>query len=110
MKTTSSLQQKSQSGNSDSNLTTRQYELNLWAQFAEHKSINGTLKQSETAKLLGCSNSTLQRYKEGIKMFLPNKIRSYSNKRKQNTLNCETDLERPQKTSNDLKRRRKNCF
>ena len=72
------------------------------AQFMEHKSINPTLKQSEIAKKLGMSSSTLQQYRSGINMLSPYSIPSNSNKRKQKISNREHDLERPQLTSKEV--------
>ena len=60
MNNTFSLQQISQTGNFDSDLITRQYKLDLMARFMEIKSINPKLKQSEIAKELGYSSSTLK--------------------------------------------------
>ena len=66
-----SLQQMSKTGNLDSNLITGPYKLNFMAQFMEQKSNNPTLNQSELAKKLGISSSTLQNYRNDIRMFSP---------------------------------------
>ena len=60
MNNTFSLQQISQTGNVDSDLITRHYKLDLMARFMEIKSINPKLKESEIAKELGYSSSTLK--------------------------------------------------
>ena len=63
------------------------------------------------------SSSTLQRYRNDINKFSPNRIPSNSSKRKRMILNCQNDperphmiskdLKRPQKASNELKRRKR---
>ena len=69
-----SIQQVSRTGNVDSNLTSRQYKLNLLADFVRIKIEISKLKQSEIANHLGYSSSTLQRYRNDIKMFSPSRI------------------------------------
>ena len=71
MNNTFSLQQISQTGNLDSNLITRQYELELLAGFREINSLNPKLRQNQIAKELGCSSSTLQRCRQHINMLSP---------------------------------------
>ena len=74
------------------------------ARFMEIKFFNPRLKQDQTAKELGCSSSTLQRYRQDINTLSPYRIPPINNKRKKKITNREHDLERPQMTSNDLKR------
>ena len=74
------------------------------ARFMEIKSMNPRLRQDQMAKELGCSSSTLQRYRQDINMLSPYGIPPKTIKRKQKISNREHDLERPQMTSNDLKR------
>ena len=62
----------------------------------EIKSINPKKKQKEIAKELGYSTSTLQRYRNDIKM--QSHYKSNNRKRSSKTSN---DLKRPQMTSND---------
>ena len=64
-----SLQQMSRTGNLDFNLISRQYKLNLMADFMRMKYENLKVKQSEMANHLGYSTSTLQRYRNDINMF-----------------------------------------
>ena len=71
MNNTFSLQQISGTGNLDSILISRQYELNLMADFMRMKYENPKLKQSEIANQLGYSTSTLQRYRNDINMLSP---------------------------------------
>ena len=69
-----SLQQISRTGNLDSNLISRQYKLNLMADFMRVKYENPKMKQSEIASQLGYSTSTLQRYRNDINMLSPYRI------------------------------------
>ena len=63
MNNTFSLQQISKTSNLDANLISRQYKLNLMADFMRVNYENPKLKQSEIANKLGLSSSTLQRYR-----------------------------------------------
>ena len=99
----------------------RQYKINLMADFMRVKYENPKLKQSEIANQLALS-STLQRYRNDINMLPPNRIHpNYTNKRTKKTSNTNFDnnshrehgLERPQMTSrrpqtNQLKIKRTN--
>ena len=62
-----SLKQISKSGKLDFNLKSRQYKLNLLADFMRTKYENPKMKQSEVANQLGYSTSTLQRYRNDKK-------------------------------------------
>ena len=113
MENSLSLQQISKTGNLDSNLKSRQYNLNLSADFMQVKYENPQMKQSEIANDLHYSTSTLQRYRNDINMLSPYRIEaSYTNKQRKKTSNTnsnndlhrDSDLKRPQMTSNDLKR------
>ena len=55
-----SLQQIQKTSNLDANLISRQYKLNLMAEFMKVKYENPKLKQSEIANQLGLSSSTIQ--------------------------------------------------
>ena len=74
MNNTSSLQQIQKTSNLDANLISRQYKLNLMADFMKVKYENPKLKQSEIANQLGLSSSTIQRYKNDINMLSPYRI------------------------------------
>ena len=71
MNNTFSLQQITQTGNLDSNSIMRQYKLDLMATLTVVKTINPKLKQSEIAKELGFSSSTLQRCRNDLNMLSP---------------------------------------
>ena len=60
MNKTFSLKQISKTGNLDSNLILRQFQLDFLAKFMEIKSVNPNLIQDQIAKELCCSSSTLQ--------------------------------------------------
>ena len=55
-----SLQQIQKTSNLDANLISRQYKLNLMADFMKVKYENPRMKQSEIAEQLGMSSSTLR--------------------------------------------------
>ena len=67
------------------------------------------MKQSEIANQLGYSSSTLQRYKNDMKVLSPYRIQSNKRTKKASNTNFnndshrETDVKGPQMTSNDLK-------
>ena len=111
MNNTFSLQQTSRTGNLDSDLISRQYKLNLMADFMRLKIENPQVKQSEMADQLSYSCGILQRYRNDIKMLRPYRIqpnitkkrsRKVSNTNRNNNSIHEHDIRRPQLTSNDL--------
>ena len=91
MNNTFSLEQISRTGILDGNLILRQHELNLLARFMEIKLTSPKVKQKEIATELGYSSSTLQSYRQDIKMQSPYK---------------SNNPKRSPKTSNDLKGRK----
>ena len=106
-----SLQQIQKTRNLDANLISRQYKLNLMADFMRIKYENPKMKQSEKANQLSLS-STIQRYRNGINMLSPYRIQSNNiNKRVKKVKNTSSDNDsqhnhddkRLQMTSNDLK-------
>ena len=106
-----SLQQLQKTSNLDAYLISRQYKLNLMADFMRLKHENSKMKQSEIANQLSLS-STIQRYRSDINMLSPDRINpNNTNKRtkkaKNNDFNNnshhEGDVKRFQMTSNDLK-------
>ena len=107
-----SLQQIQKTSNLDGNLISRQYKLNLMADFMRNKYENPKLKQSEIANSLGYSSSIQQRYRNDVNMVSPYRIQPNNSKRRtKKTSNTnfdidkhrEHDVKRPQITSNDLK-------
>ena len=100
-----SLQQIQKTSNLDANLISRQYKLNLMADFMKVKYENPRMKQSEIANQLGMSSSTIQRYRNDINMLSPyrispNNVKKHTKKAKIDDIG---DLKRPQLTSNDVK-------
>ena len=100
-----SLQQIQKTSNLDANLISRQYKLNLMADFMKVKYENPRMKQSEIANQLGMSSSTLQRYTNDINMLSPYRISPNNVKKRTKKAKIDDigDLKRPQMTSNDLK-------
>ena len=108
-----SLQQIQKTSNLDADLISRQYKLNPMADFMKIKYENPRVKQSEIANQIGLSTSTLQRYRNDIYMLSPFRINPNNNHKPtkkvkkpdfDNDSHHETDVKRPQMTSNDLKR------
>ena len=100
-----SLQQIKKTSNLDANLISRQYKLNLMADFMRVKYENPKMKQSQIANQLGLSSSTLQRYRNDINMVSPYRINPNNVKKRTKKAKIDdiTDLKRPQMTSNDVK-------
>ena len=71
MNNTFSLQQTSRASNLDANLISRQYKLNLMADFMRMKYEAPKLKQFEIPKQSGYSSSILQTYTNDIDMLSP---------------------------------------
>ena len=100
-----SLQQIQKTSNLDANLISRQYKLNLMADFMKVKYENPRMRQSEIANQLGMSSSTLQRYRNDINMLSPYRISPNNTKKRSKKTKIDDigDLKRPQMTSNDVK-------
>ena len=99
-----SLQQIQETSNLDANLISRQYKLNLMADFMRVKYENPKMKQSEIANQLGMSSSTVQRYRNDINMLSPYRINPNNVKKRSKKAKIDDigDLKRPQMTSNGL--------
>ena len=113
MKNSFSLQQISRTGNVESNLISRQYKLNLMADFMRNIYENQKLNLYEITKQLGCSTSTLPPYRIDINLPSLHSIHpNYTNKRAKKASNTKFDnnshrehhIKRPQMTSNYLKK------
>ena len=113
MNNTPSLSEINKTANMDPNLLTRHYKLKLMHDFLNTKYQNPNMKQSEIANQLDISSSTLKRYRNDINMLSPYRInQNNSKKRTKKALNTdfdnnshhEADIQRPQMSSNDLKR------
>ena len=105
---TFSLQQIQKTSNLDAKIISRQYKLNLMADFMRLKYENPKMKQSEIANQLSLSSLTLQRYRNDINMLSPYRINpNNTNKRSKkvkktdfdNNSHDEVDVKRPQMTS-----------
>ena len=98
-----SLQQIQKTSNLVANLISRQYKLNLTADFKKVKYENPRLRQSEIANQLGISSSTLRRYRNDINMLSPYRISPNNVKKRSKKAKIDDigDLKRPQMTSND---------
>ena len=93
-----SLQQIQKTSNLDANLISRQYKLNLMADFMKVKYENPKMRQSEIANQLGMSSSTLQRYRNDINMLSPYRISPNNVKKRKKRLKSMISV-----TSKDFK-------
>ena len=105
MNHTPSLNEISKTANMDPNLLTRHYKLKIMNDFMYMNYQNPKLKQSELANSLNMSSSTLQRYRNDINMLSPYRINPNNTKKrsKKAKIDDNSDLKRPQLTSNDSK-------
>ena len=110
MNNTFSLQQRSETGNLDSKLISRQYKLNFLCKFMQMKSNEPRITQKQICNQLGFSDSTIKRYRNDKNMLSPYRIQPIiTNNRSKKVLNTnidtnshrEHDHKRPQMTSND---------
>ena len=86
MKNVFPLQQKSRNSILDANLISRQYKVNLMADFMRMKYENPKMKQSQKANQLSYATSTLQRYRNHINMLSSYKIQPNNTKRRSKNL------------------------
>ena len=100
-----SLQQIQKTSNLDANLISRQYKLNLMADFMRVNYKNPRMKQCEIANQLGMSSSTVQRYRNDLIMLSPYRISPNNVKKRPKKAKIDDigDIKRPQMTSNDVK-------
>ena len=86
------LQQTQKTSGLDANLMSRQYKLNLMADFMRVKIENPKMKQSEIANQLGMSSSTLKKYSNDKNMLSPYRINPNNNyKRTKKVKNTDFD-------------------
>ena len=102
MNNTFSLQQLSRTSNLDANLIFRQNKLNLKADFIRIKYENPKRKQRSISDRLGCSSSTLQRYRNDINMLSPYRMQS-NNTYKRTKKASNTNFNNNQHLKQDLK-------
>ena len=103
---TPSLAEINKTANIDPNLLTRHYKLKLMNDFMNIKYLNPKMKQSEIANQLNMSTSTIQRQRNDTNMLSPYRINPNNNKKrpKKAKIDDNSDLKRPQMTSNDTRR------
>ena len=98
MNNTPSLNEINKNSTMNPNMLTKYYKLKLMKDFMNIKYQNPKMTQSEISSQLNMSPSTIQRYRNDIKMFSPYRINSNNVKKQQ---------KRPKSiimvTSNDLK-------
>ena len=110
MNNTPSLNEINKTANMDPNLLTRHYKLKLMNDFMHLKYQNPKLKQSDIANHLNMSSSTIQRYRNDINMLSPYRINPNNTKKRSKKVKIDDigDLKRPQMTSNDSIKNKKN--
>ena len=110
MNNTSSSSEIIETANMDPNLLTRHYKLRLMNDFMHIKYQNPRMKRSETANNLNMSSSTLQRYRNDINMLSPYRNSSNNTKKRPKKAKIDVigDLKRPQMTSNESAKSKKN--
>ena len=110
MNNTPSLNEINKTANIDPNLLTRHFKLKLINDFMYIKYQNPKMKQSEIANNLNMSPSTLQRYRNDINMLSPYRINPNNTKKRSKKVKIDdvVDLKRPQMTSNESVKNKKN--
>ena len=105
MNNTPSLNEINKNSTMNPNMLTKYYKLKLMNDFMNIKYQNLKLTQSEISSQLNMSSSTIKRYRNDINMLSPYRINPNSTKKrsKKAKIDDNSDLKRPQLTSNDLK-------
>ena len=105
MNNTPSLNEIFKNSTMDPNMLTKYYKLKIMNDFMNIKCQNPKMTQSEISFQLNMYSSTIQRYRNDISMFSPNRINSNNVKKQQKKTKIDNngDFKRPQMTSNDLK-------
>ena len=103
---TPSLNEINKTAKMDPILLTKHYKLKLMNDFMNIKYLNPKLKQSEIASQLNMSTSTIQKQRNDINMLSPYRINTNNVKKrpKKAKIDDNSDLKRPQMTSNDNKK------
>ena len=101
---TPSLNDINKFANMDPNLITKYYKLKIMKDFMNVKYQNPKLKQSDIASQLKMSTSSIQRQRNDINLYSPYRINPNNGKKRQKKAKIDnnSDLDRLQKTSNDL--------
>ena len=102
---TPSLNEINKNSSMDPNTLTKYYKLKLMNDFMNIKYQNPKMTQSEISSQLNMSSSTIKRYRNDIIMLSPYRINPNNTKKrsKKAKIDDNSDLKRPQLTSNDLK-------
>ena len=102
---TPSLNEINKNSSMDPNTLTKYYKLKLMNDFMNIKYQNPKMTQSEISSQLNMSSSTIKRYRNNINMLSPYRINPNNTKKrsKKAKIDDNSDLKRPQLTSNDLK-------
>ena len=105
MNNTPSLNEINKNSAMDPNMLTKYYKLKLMNDFMNIKYLNPKMTQSEISSQLCMSSSTIKRYRNDINMLSPYRINPNNTKKrsKKAKIDDNSDLKRPQLTSNDLK-------
>ena len=105
MNKTPSLSEINIVANMDPNLITKYYKIKNMNDFMNVKYQNPRLKQSEIASQLKISTSSIQRQRNDMNMNSPYRINPNNVKKRQKKAKIDnnSDLNRPQMTSKDLK-------
>ena len=105
MNNTPSLNEINKNSSMNPNMLTKYYKLKLMNDFMNIKYQNPKMTQSEISSQLNMSSSTIQRYRNDINMFSPDRINPNNVKKrsKKAKIDDNGDLKTPQMTSNDLK-------
>ena len=105
MNNTPSLNEINKNSTMDPNMLTKYYKLKLMNDFMNIKYQNPKMTQSEISSHLNMSSSTIKRYRNDINMLSPyrNNPNNVKKQQKKAKIGDNSDLKRPQLTSNDLK-------
>ena len=105
MNNTPSLNEINKNSAMDPNMLTKYYKLKLMNDFMNIKYQNPKMTQSEISSQLNMSSSTIKRYRNDINMLSPYRINPNNTKKRSKKVKIDnnSDLKRPQLTSNDHK-------